>query len=1002
MSIRNLDRLLQPKSVAVVGASNRPASVGGTVWRNLRAGRFTGPLYAVNPKHSVLDGASVFARVRDLPHAPDLAVICTPPATVAGLIEELGQLGTRAAIVMTAGLSGKQKQAMLDAARPHLLRVLGPNCLGLLSPHMGLNATFAHTDALAGDIAFVSQSGALVTAVLDWAKSRQIGFSHMVSLGERADVDFGDLIDHLASDGRTRSILLYIESIEQPRKFMSAARAAARNKPVIVVKAGRAGGGLKAAASHTGALAGSDIVFDAAIRRAGMLRVDTLQDLFMAAETLARFSDNRDDSLTLMTNGGAAGVMAADAAAATGVALTELSDPVRARLDAVLPPNWSRGNPIDIFGDAPVERYTQTLQALLDEPSTGAVLFLHAPTAIVRSDDIARACAPIVRDAHDRVMACWLGDDAVAEARRIFEEADVADYATPEEAVRAFSMLSTYRKSQELLTEAPSASERGPPDLAAARAPIDAALAQGRTMLDELEAKALLKAYGIPTVATVAVDPTADAAAAAARGIGYPVALKILSPDISHKSDVGGVALNLADEAALRKATVEMAARVSKLKPQARIAGYSVQSMVKRPLAQELIVGASVDPLFGPVLLFGEGGTAVEVLADRAIALPPLNRVLAHELISRTRVAKLLAGYRDHPPAALDAICDALIAVSQMLADLPELAELDINPLWADHEGVIALDARVRVAPEKPSGADRFAITPYPAELVETVSWQSEKILLRPIRPEDEAQHRAFLEQLEPKDIRFRVFMVRRDLPRSELARLVQVDYAREMAFIAVRTLPDGTEQTLGVVRALTDPDNIESEYAIIVRSDLKGMGLGRMLTRKMIDFVAGQRTGRLVAYVLHDNAGMRQLARSSGFVLDAARSNGDALCFVLILQDEAGQTQSKAQQPGLTDLEEKRLRLTARNDPDPDRRRGKRPIDSGSEKNLSLSETNRCMRLQIGQLICRLCSHPSLVLARLAWVRLILEVQHGRCDRALAFRACQFLQASRHSQSAG
>ncbi|MGZ5240843.1 MAG: acetate--CoA ligase family protein, partial [Caldimonas sp.] len=454
MSVRHLERLLEPASIAVVGASDRPASVGATVWRNLRAGEFAGPLFAVNPKHATLDGAPCFARVADLPQAPDLAVICTPPATVATLIGELAQLGTRAAIVMTAGLSGEQKRAMLDAARPSVLRILGPNCIGVLTPRLGLNATFAHTDALAGDVAFVSQSGALVTAVLDWATSRRIGFSTMISVGERADVDFGDLLDHLASDAHTRSILLYLESITSPRKFMSAARAAARNKPVIVVKAGRAGNGMKAAASHTGALAGSDIVFDAAIRRAGMLRVDTLQDLFMAAETLARFAKNRDSGLTLMTNGGGAGVMAADAAAVAGVELRELSDAVRAKLDATLPPTWSHGNPIDIIGDAPVPRYTETLQTLLADRDSGAILFLHAPTAIVRSDDIARACAPIVRQAADRVMACWLGGASVVEARRIFEDAGVADYETPEEAVRAFAMLATYRRNQALLLEA--------------------------------------------------------------------------------------------------------------------------------------------------------------------------------------------------------------------------------------------------------------------------------------------------------------------------------------------------------------------------------------------------------------------------------------------------------------------------------------------------------------------------------------------------------------------
>ncbi len=884
MSIRHLDRLLEPKSVAVIGASNRVGSVGATVWRNLRAGRFTGPIQAVNPQHASLDGVAVFARVADLPQVPDLAVLCTPPASVPGLIEELGRRGTRAAIVMTAGLNAAQKQAMLDAARQHVLRVLGPNCLGLSSPHLGLNASFAHTDALPGNLAFVSQSGALVTAVLDWAKLRRIGFSHMVSLGERADVDFGDLLDYLASDARTRSVLLYIESIEAPAKFMSAARAAARNKPVIVVKAGRAGNGVKAAASHTGALAGSDIVFDAAIRRAGMLRVDTLQDLFMAAQTLARFAGNRDEVLTLMTNGGGAGVMAADAAALAGVALAELSQPLHDKLDALLPPTWSHGNPVDIIGDAPVQRYTETMQALLAERESGALLFMHAPTAIVRSDDIARACAPLVRQASGRVMACWLGGAAVVDARRIFEDAGAADYDTPEEAVRAFALLGTYRANQALLLEAPSASENGPPDIAAARVPIEAALASGRDMLDELEAKAVLKAYGIPVVPTVATAPSAGAAVAAAAEVGYPVALKILSPDISHKSDVGGVHLNLRDEGQLRQAAGAMLARVREALPQARITGFTVQAMATRPMAQELIVGASIDAVFGPVLLFGQGGTAVEVLADRAVALPPLNRALARELVSRTRVAKLLAGYRDHPPVNMDALCDVLVALSQMLADLPELAELDINPLWADHEGVIALDARLKVRRQALAGAARFAIKPYPAELVESVVWQGENVVLRPIRPEDEPQHRRFVEALQPEDLRLRFFSVRRELPRSELARLTQIDYAREMAFIAVRSLPDVTAQTLGVVRAVIDPDNVEAEFAISVRSDLKGHGLGHLLLQKMIRFLSGRGTQRMIGIVLRENKGMHDLVRSNGFTVDAAATDSDALHFVLAL----------------------------------------------------------------------------------------------------------------------
>lgn len=869
MTIRHLDRLLSPTSIAVVGASLRPGSVGATVWRNLRAGTFHGPVYGVNPRHTALDGVPIHASVGQLPSAPDLAVICTPASTVAALVTQLGEIGTRAAVVITAGLSAQQKAQALNAARPFTLRLLGPNCLGVLSPHIGLNASFAHTDALAGDVAFVSQSGALVTAVLDWTRSHGVGLSHLISLGDHVDVDFGDLLDHLASDARTHSILLYVESIESPRKFMSAARAAARNKPVIVVKAGRAGNGVKAAASHTGALAGSDKVYDAAIRRAGMLRVDTLQELFTAAETLSRFRGNQSTTLTVMTNGGGAGVMAADAAAREGVTLTEPGAALMASLNAALPSHWSHANPIDIIGDAPVERYTQTLSALMADDAAGAVLFLHAPTAIVRSEDIARACLPMVRANTHRVMSAWLGEDAVVQARRLFQEAGVADYATPEEAVRAFAMLQTYRRNQATLVEMPSAGQALTPDVAAVRATLDAAMAQGREWLSEPDARALLTAYGIETVPTATVAPTPQAAVEAAGRLGYPVTLKVLSPDITHKSDVGGVRLGLDSEAALAKAVGEMLAAVRTARPQARIDGFTLQPMVRRPHAQELIVGASVDSVFGPVVLFGQGGTAVEVIDDTAMALPPLNRALARELVSRTRMARLLAGFRDHPPARLDALYDVLVAVSQMLADLPSMAELDINPLWLDEHGALALDARVRLSATPMAGAGRFAILPYPAQWVRQHTWNGRALVVRPIRPEDEAQHRCFVESLNAEDVRLRIFYSRHELPRSELARLTQIDYDREMAFIAESLDENGTPQTLGVARTMSDPDNVEAEFALIVRSDLKGQGLGTLLFEHLIAHARHRGIQRLVGLVLRENTRMLQLARAMGLKAD-------------------------------------------------------------------------------------------------------------------------------------
>jgi acetyltransferase len=893
MSVRNLDSLFDPASVAVIGASKRSGSVGATVWRNLSQGGFAGSIYPVNPKYSEIDSHRAYARVADLPEVPELAVICTPPATVAGLVRELAERGTRAAIILTAGLDGAQMQATLDAARPKLLRLLGPNCIGLLSPHAGLNASFSHINAQRGELAFVSQSGALVTAMLDWADAQSIGFSHLVSLGEHADVDFGDMLDYLATDLHTRAILLYIESIESPRKFMSAARAAARNKPVIVIKAGRSTRGQKAAASHTGALAGSDDVYEAAIARSGMLRVNTLLELFLAAETLTRCRSCASERLTILTNGGGAGVVAADAAEWIGVPLATLSDRTLGQLDDALPANWSHGNPVDIIGDAPVERYVKVLQLLAKDQASGTILFIHAPTAIVPSADIARAMVAVARPADGqlpRLMSCWLGGQAVQEARQLFTQAGIGSFETPEEAVRALAMLQAYERNQTELMEAPPAQTAQvtkllAPDVDAVRAIVREALAGGHERLSEPQAKAVLDAYRIPVVATRTIAPDAEQAAAEAARIGFPVVIKVLSEQISHKSDVGGVALNLDSADEVRDAVRVMLARVRMLKPEAVVDGFTVQAMVRREHVQEVIVGATIDRVFGPIILFGQGGTAVEVVADRAVALPPLSVPLARALISRTRISKLLKGWRDTPAADEGAIHAVLLAVSQLLADVPELAELDINPLLVNHEGAIALDARIRLSASAPAGAGNFAIRPYPAELSEIAHWQGRQVELRPIRPEDEALHTEFLSHLDPEDIRMRVFYSRRTMERSELARLTQIDYTREMAFIAMGTGPDGLPQTLGVVRAMADPDNINAEFGIIIRSELKGGGLGRLLLDKMISYLRAQGTQFLVATVLRENARMLELAKLLGFSDAARQEDGSTRSIVLDLQ---------------------------------------------------------------------------------------------------------------------
>ena len=882
MSIRNLACLFAPRSVAVVGASQQPQRVGTTVLRNVLAGPFEGAVYAVNPKYATLSGIACHPDVAALPQAPDLAVICTPAATVPGLVAALGARGTRAAVILSAGLGAPSaaagvslRQATLDAARPYLLRVLGPNCIGLLVPGIGLNASFAHTAALPGRIAFVSQSGALVTGMLDWAKARGIGFSHCISIGDSADVDFGDILDYLGGDGGTDAILLYVEDIRHARKFMSAARAAARTRPVIVLKAGREREGARAALSHTGALAGADAVYDAAIRRAGMLRVHATEDLFGAVATLARAHGTGGARLAIVTNGGGPGVMATDALVAGGGQLATLSGATLDALDALLPPAWPHANPVDLIGDAPAERYRAALDTVLRDDGVDAVLLIHAPTAIVASADIAAAVAPLARSHARKLLTCWLGGAALADARRVCDQAGLATYDTPEEAVHGFLQVVQYARNQRQLMQAPPATALVHPDRAAVQSILAAAGSEG--MLSEPQTKAVFAAYGIPVVAT-AVAATIEQALAAAAALGYPVALKILSPDISHKSDVGGVALDLADGAALAAAARAMHERVAQLQPAARLDGFSVQAMARRPGAFELIAGAAVDPVFGPVILFGQGGTAVEVDPDRALGLPPLNLLLARDMVERTRVARMLAGYRNRRGADIDAVCRVLVQLAQLVADFPEIAELDLNPLLADADGVLALDGRIRLQPVAPgvNSLDRLAIRPYPDHLARTVDWHGQPLTVRPIRPEDGAAHLAFFHALDPEDVRLRMFVHLRDLQPAQLARLTQIDYDREMAFIATRPGPGGTDETLGVARAVADPDNEEAEFAVTVRSDLKRQGLGTLLMHTLIDDCRARGTGRIVGTALAGNLGVIRLARQLGFTVDPVPGDGE------------------------------------------------------------------------------------------------------------------------------
>jgi len=872
MSIRNLDRMFHPASVAVIGASNRERSVGRVLSRNLLSGGFEGPVLPVNPHATAIGATLAYHDVDSLPFAPDLAVICTPPETVPGIVDTLGRRGTKAAVVITAGFSETRSdegrrltQAVLDAARPHLMRVVGPNCVGILVPGIGLNASFAHMQPKTGDIAFVSQSGAVVTAVLDWATHRGIGFSHMVSLGNMADVDFGDMLDFLLADPKTRAILLYVESITHAPKFMSAARAAARAKPVIVVKSGRTAAAARAAASHTGALAGSDAVYDAAFRRAGMLRVFSMDELFDAVESLAYGPRIVGDRLAIVSNGGGIGVLATEALSDAGGTLATLTPETVQRLDGCLPATWSHGNPVDIIGDAPGSRYADAVAAVLENPGTDAVLVLNCPTAIADSREAAEATLEVIKAAGAKrpkppVLTSWLGDGPAAEARQMFAAARVPSYATPEQAVRGFMHLVRYRRHQALLMETPQPlHEWTAPAVEAARAVLAAVAAEGREMLTEPEADQVLEAYGIPVVRTLTAATPEDAGHAAER-IGGPVALKILSRAISHKSDVGGVQLGLEGGAAVKAAAEAMLARVAERSGGATVDGFTVQEMASMPHAHELIVGVHRDPVFGPTVLFGKGGVEVEVVRDSAIALPPLNSVLAQDLIGQTRVHDLLRGYRDRPAADLEAIQRVLERVGQLALDLPEIAELDINPLLAGASGAMALDARIRVAPA--ADAAPPAIRPYPDHLAhDAVLEDGSSVTVRPIRPEDEPAIAGMLARSSQEDLRLRFFAPIRQLSHESAARLTQIDYGREMAFVAAE---DG--ELLGVSRLAEDPEGETAEFAVLVRTDRQKRGLGERLMSDLIAYARDRGIAVLHGTVMTENRRMLALCEKLGF----------------------------------------------------------------------------------------------------------------------------------------
>jgi len=893
MSVRNLDSLFNPTHVAVVGAGGERTQVGHIVLRNLVDASFEGVVYPINPGRESVGGIQAYASIAEAPARPELAIVCTPAAAVPEVVRECGEAGVAAVAVLSAGFreagaegAELERRVTEELARHDGLRLLGPNCVGLIVPRLGLNASFAGAMPIDGHVAFVSQSGALATSVIDWALSEQIGFSHVVSLGNMLDIDFGDLIDFLAQDSQTRSIFLYIENVTEPRKFMSAARAFARSKPIIVYKAGRFAASAKAAVSHTGAMAGEDAVYDAAFRRAGLVRVERIEDVFASAELLARERPVHRGRLAIVTNAGGPGVMAADALLARGGALAELGPATLAALEAALPPAWSHANPIDVLGDAPSQRFGDAVKAALVDTQVDAVLVILTPQAMTDAAgaaDAVLAARRQVSKTHQQkpLLAAWMGGRSVHEGLERLNAGGVATYAYPEQAVGAFMDLVSYARNRETLHETPRtipvsfALDRG-----RAKELMGAVLAEGRGVLSETSSKTLLDAYEIPVTKPL-LAPSADDAVAVAADVGYPVALKVRSPDVTHKTDVGGVELGLGSGEEVRAAYDRILASVHEQQPEADLQGVTVQPMA-RSSGYELVLGARKDPTFGAVILLGAGGVATELLHDQAIDLPPLNERLALAMLQSLRIWPLLAGHRGRSGIDLDALLEVVMRFSYLVADYPEISEIEINPLLAGPAGSVALDARAVVdqslVGRPPAPFSHLAIRPYPEEYTRAATTADGlRVRLRPIRPEDEPLWHEMLDACSPESIqsRFRG-MVKHT--HEFATRYCFIDYDRELAIVAELEAQDGTRKLLGVGRLVADPDRQKAEYAVLVADPWQGRGLSDLLTDYCLQIARAWGIRSVYAETTPDNARMIAVLKQHGFTVTRPLAEGIVL----------------------------------------------------------------------------------------------------------------------------
>jgi acetyltransferase len=895
---RPLDAIFRARSIAVIGATAREGSVGRTLIDNLRKTPFGGKLYLVNPKHEEIFGLRCYPKVASLPAQVDLAVVITPALTVPGVIGECVRAGIPGAVVISAGFKecgaagARLEQEIRQELRGSKMRLIGPNCLGIMNPITGINATFAHDMALPGSVAFLSQSGALETAILDWSLQERVGFSAVVSTGSMLDVSWADLIDYFGEDQHTRSILLYLESVGDARSFLSAAREVALRKPIIVIKAGRSEAASHAATSHTGALTGSDEVFDAAVRRCGILRVQSISDLFHLAETLDRQPRPHGPRLTILTNAGGPGVLATDALIANGGELAPLSDSSIHALSEFLSPYWSHGNPIDVLGDARAEDYGRAFEIAIHDPSSDGMLAILAPQGMTDPTGVADRLKSLAHDRGKPVLASWMGGKLVAEGMKILNEAGISTFAYPDTAARAFCYMAHYSYNLRSLYETPSLAEEvqeGDESRQAVSRILESVRTTGRTLLTETESKQVLARYRISTVDT-RVAHSEDQAAAIARIIGFPVVLKVHSETITHKTDVGGVKLNLENEEAVRRAYREIEVSVGEKAGAEKFQGVTIQPMVSLA-GYELILGSSVDPQFGPVILFGSGGQLVEVYRDRALALPPLNATLAQRLMEQTRIFKALKGVRGRAPVDMNALERVLVRFSRLIMEQPWIKEVDINPLLASSNGILALDARIVLyaADMALEQLPKPAIRPYPSQYVR--AWKTKTamtVLIRPIRPEDEPLMAKFHEGLSRASVYLRYFHMESLDERVSHIRLMRqcfVDYDREMALVADFQNPEsGEHQILAIGRLTKTRGEPEAEAAVMVTDAHQDEGLGTELVRRLIDIGRDEKLARIVAKILPENEGMKALVRHLNFRTEPS-PDPNALKVVLDLQ---------------------------------------------------------------------------------------------------------------------